>query len=65
MSTITVPLSEDRLKTLREMAARMKVSPEELAGACLEEWLARPRDDFVLAAGYVLQKNLDLYRRLA
>jgi hypothetical protein len=36
-----------------------------MARAGLEDWLRQPRDDYVQAAGYVLQKNADLYRRLA
>ncbi len=52
----------ERLKALAQQAG---VSPEELARASLEEWLARPREDFQQAAEYVLRKNAELYRRLA
>jgi hypothetical protein len=31
----------------------------------VEEWLARPREDFAAAARYVRGKNAALYRRLA
>lgn len=65
MSTITVPLSEERLERLREMASGLKVSPEELAGARLEEWLMGPDVSFKAAADYVMRKNAELYRRLA
>ena len=65
MTTITVPLSEDRLEQLQELARRAQVPPEELARAGLEDWLRQPRDDFVQAAKYVMQKNAELYRRLA
>jgi predicted transcriptional regulator len=65
MTTISIPLSEERLKQLRELAERINVAPEELARAGLEDWLRQPRQDFVQAARYVLQKNADLYRRLA
>ncbi len=65
MTTITVPLSEERLEQLRELAQRANVSPEELARAGLEDWLRQPREDFVEAAQYVLRKNAELYRRLA
>jgi hypothetical protein len=66
LTTITIPLPEERLEQLRELARRANVSPEELARAALEDWL-RPggRDDFIQAARYVLQKNAELYRRLA
>ena len=65
MTTISIPLPEERLKQLRELAERVHDSPEELARASLEDWLRQPRQDFVQAARYVLQKNADLYRRLA
>ena len=65
MTAITVPLSEDRLQRLKAIAEQAGVSPEELARASLEEWLALPREDFVAAARYVLEKNRELYRRLS
>lgn len=65
MTTITVPLPEERMEQLREMARRAGVPLEELARASLEDWLRQPREDFERAARYVLQKNAELYRRLA
>jgi hypothetical protein len=65
MTTITIPLSEDQLEQLKARAQEVGVAPEELARAGLEEWLNRPHDDFLRAARYVLQKNAELYRRLA
>jgi predicted transcriptional regulator len=65
MTTIEIPLSEDRLERLKALAQQAGVSPEELARASLEEWLARPREDFQAAAEHVLRKNEELYRRLA
>jgi predicted transcriptional regulator len=64
MTAITVSLSEDRLQRLKALAEQAGVSPEELARASLEEWLTLPREDFVAAARYVLDKNRELYRRL-
>ncbi|HKD37508.1 MAG TPA: hypothetical protein VKB78_11930 [Pirellulales bacterium] len=65
MTTITVPISDNQLQKLRALAERIGVSPEELARAGLEDWLRQPREDFQKAAGEVLQKNVELYRRLA
>jgi predicted transcriptional regulator len=65
MTAITIPLSEDRLERLRSLAEQAGVSPEELARAGLEDWLAQPREDFQKAAEHVLRKNAELYRRLA
>jgi antitoxin FitA len=65
MSTLTISLSDELTSRLRETAARVGVSPEELAQAGIEDWLGRPREDFLAAARYVLEKNRELYRRLA
>jgi antitoxin FitA len=65
MSSITIPLPDDRLEALKEKAARLKVSPEELVRASLEQVLALPDDEFERAVEYVLKKNQELHRRLA
>jgi len=65
MTTITIPLSEEQMQQLRELAQRAGVSPEELARASLEDWLRQPREDFRQAARDVLSTNAELYRRLA
>ncbi len=65
MTSITITLPEERLAKLREIAARLNVTPEDLARVSIEELLTRPDETFKQAAEYVLQKNSDLYRRLA
>jgi predicted transglutaminase-like cysteine proteinase len=65
MTSITIPLPEDRLAKLREVAARLNVTPEDLARVGIEELLTRPDEAFNQAAEYVLKKNSELYRRLA
>ena len=65
MSAITINISEERMRQLTELAARLGVSPEELARVSVEELLARPEEKFEEAARHVLEKNAELYRRLA
>ena len=65
MTTITIGLPDERALRLREMAARLGVSPEDLVRVSVEELLARPDEEFERAVHYVLKKNADLYRRLA
>jgi predicted transcriptional regulator len=65
MTTLTIPISEEASRRLQEIANQEGVSSEELARAGLEDWLTRPRPDFLEAAKYVLEKNRELYRRLA
>ena len=65
MTSITITLTEDRLARLREIAARLKITLEDLARVGIEELLTRPNETFQRSAEYVLQKNSDLYRGLA
>ena len=65
MSTITITLSDDRFTQLHEVASRLRVAPEELLLVSLEELLARPEDEFCRALDFVLNKNAELYQRLA
>jgi hypothetical protein len=65
MTTISIPLSDERLLRLKELASAANVAPEELLRLSVEEWLSRPREDFARAARRVLEKNAELYRRLA
>lgn len=65
MNTITVTLSDDRLTKLKEIAARFNIAPEDLVRVSIDELLTRPEETFQQAAQYVLDKNSELYRRLA
>jgi predicted transcriptional regulator len=65
MVTITVTLSEDRLQKLQELAKQFNIAPEELLRVSVEELIARPQADFQKALAYVLEKNKELYKRLA
>jgi hypothetical protein len=65
MSNITVTVSDDRLAKLKEIAGRYSISPEDLVRVSIDELLARPDETFEKAAEYVLNKNSELYRRLA
>jgi hypothetical protein len=65
MATVTIELSAERYKQLQDIAARYKVSTEDLARLGVEDLLARPDEEFQKALRYVLAKNADLYRSLA
>ena len=65
MTSITVSLTEEGLLRLQELAARLKILPEELARIGVQELLALPDEDFRKAMDYVLKKNAELYQRLA
>jgi hypothetical protein len=56
------PAQADRL---RQEAARLGVAPDDLAKAALSDLLGTQDSDFEAAARRVLDKNRELYRRLA
>ncbi len=63
--TIEIHLPEQTAEKLRDAARRLGVSVEEFLRTSIEEKLARIDVDFKTAADYVLEKNAELYRRLA
>ena len=65
MTMITIPLSDERLAQLRTWAEQAGLTPEEFLRQRVEHLLAPPDGQFRRAAAYVLQKNAELYRRLA
>ena len=65
MTTITISLSDDRLKILEKKSARLHLSPEELVRLSIEELISRPSEDFQQAMQETLKKNAELYKRLA
>lgn len=65
VSMTTSAISDDGLRKLREKASGYQVAPEELVRVSLEDLLGRLTKDFRQALEYVLNKNRDLYQRLA
>ncbi len=65
MTVVNIPLTEEQLAKLREKARRLQVPPEALLVATLEDLLSRPNEEFQRAMEYVLEKNAEIYRRLA
>jgi antitoxin FitA len=65
MTTISIPIAEDRFLRLKELAKEADIAPEDLLRLSVEEWLGKQNGDFAAAAAYVLSKNAELYRRLA
>jgi antitoxin FitA len=65
MTTIAIPLSDERLAQLRLQAQQAGLAPEEYLRRRVEQLLDRPDEPFRQAAAYVMKKNAELYRRLA
>jgi len=62
---VAFELPPAQAEKLREAAARLGISPSDLARAALSDLLAEREEDFRSAADRVLRKNAELYRRLA
>ncbi len=64
MAAIAIPPADERLEQLRLRAGRSGRTPEEYRQRHVDELLERD-EAFRAAAAYVLEKNAELYRRLA
>jgi len=62
---VAFELPAAQAEKLRIEAARLGLSPDDLARAALTDLLAAPDAEFEAAAARVLAKNRDLYKRLA
>ena len=62
---LAIELTEQQAQRLREGASRLGVEPEQLALAAVADLIAAKGPDFDAAAQRVLEKNEELYRRLA
>jgi predicted DNA-binding protein len=65
METISITLSNEKLRQLQELASKLGVTLEDLVRLSVEELLTKPNEQFQEAVNYVLEKNSELYRRLA
>jgi antitoxin FitA len=65
MASITIEIQDSQLQKLQDLANLHGVSPEVLLSAGLKDWLSQQQSELTNAADYVLEKNTELYRRLA
>ncbi len=65
MIQLAIPLSEQDVEKLKEHAKHRGLSIEELLVAAAQDLLSRSDDEFQRAMEYVLNKNENLYARLA
>lgn len=62
---LAIVLSDEQANRLREGADRLGIEPEQLALAAVMDLIASAGPDFDSAATRALEKNRELYRRLA
>jgi hypothetical protein len=65
MTTIVIQLPDDQAARLTALAQRLNTSVEDLAAAKLRDLADAPDEEFQRLMHRVLQKNAQLYRRLA
>jgi hypothetical protein len=63
--TIAINLNDQQAQALADTARRLQISETELATAAVRDLVAQQSADYVTAAEKVLEKNRELYRRLA
>lgn len=62
---LSLELSEAQQGQLNAIAQRLNVPADALAAAALRDLLDRREADYEAAAKHVVEKNAELYRRLA
>lgn len=65
MKTLEINLPEETASRLDAAAEKLGITPEDLLVMSVQEKLARLDADFRAAAEYVVNKNDELYKRLA
>lgn len=63
--SLSIQLPDDAERRLREAAKRLNIPVDQLAAAAVRDFVTQPAADFEQAASRVLDKNRELYRRLA
>ncbi len=64
MAEIRIPLADDQMAQLREVAERYGIAPEEIARLSLEDLLSRSDESIQAQIDHVIEKNKELYQRL-
>lgn len=65
MPDVTVSLSEEEVRRLEELSARLGLTVTQMVRLGIRDLVGQPDETFRLAAERVLEKNAELYRRLA
>ena len=63
--SLAIKLTADQERRLAEIAQRLSISPSTLAEAAVRELVATPEAEFDRVAKRILEKNRELYERLA
>lgn len=65
MTNLVISVPDDTYAKLQAVAAKFRITPEELVFVSIKDLLEQPETEFQQIVQYVLAKNAELYRRLA
>lgn len=65
MTTVTVSLSDEEMRRLKELSTREGLTVEQMVRVGIHDFIGQPDDSFRAVTRRVLEKNADLYRRLS
>ncbi|MFM8552686.1 MAG: DNA-binding protein [Nitrospiraceae bacterium] len=65
MATVMVSLSDEEMRRLEELSKREGLTVEQTVRLGIHDLISQPDEAFHASAKRVLEKNAELYRRLA
>ncbi len=65
MATVTISLSDEEMKRLEALGQREGLTVEQMVRLGINDFIGQPDVAFRAAAKRVMEKNAELYRRLA
>lgn len=72
MTTLTIKLPDERFRALEKESVRLNLNPEEFVNLIVDTYFSHAQDKaqetdekFLNAMKYVMEKNKELYQRLA
>jgi len=65
MATVKVSLSDEEIRRLEELSKREGLTVEQMVRLGIHDFISQPDEAFRVSAKRVMEKNAELYRRLA
>lgn len=65
MATLPISLSDEEMRRLEELSKREGLTVEQMVRLGINDFVGQPDKSFRTAAKRVMEKNAELYRRLA
>ncbi|MDE3017863.1 MAG: ribbon-helix-helix protein, CopG family [Nitrospirota bacterium] len=65
MATVKVSLSDEEMRRLEELSKREGLTVEQMVRLGIHDFISQPDETFHASAKRILEKNAELYHRLA